>query len=558
MLSGKLREQLKRLAALLEPQAAGLERRFRHRLKQLGIGQREGKALSSITPGAIAKLLAGGAGMPRMFEEIEYHGRRLAKLNLRPDEILHGLQEYNRFLTPAVRALAASEEADFRWVREQLHFCVVLILNNAYYQVREGESQTFYELARRELEAQSLEDLLQGALSAMARYAGAPVGHLFLLNDAGSAWVLRASTKGGFPIVASPQSVPNTRKLRSRLGRPRYLLLDDDTEPGLLLDEEWARKFRAVWSVPLASAGRLAGVIQFGFPTAYEWMPREQELLASAAERCLRAAEKAKLLEDLAAHKVQIRRLAERMLQVEEAERRRISRELHDEAGQSLLCVRLQLEMLEAATPEGMPDHKSRLREIRKLTEHSILEIRRLIAALSPAVLEQIGLAAALRQLSTRLRAVLPCRVRLQLGKLSGLPKEIEIIVYRLVQECFNNIAKHSFASNVNVSAHLVDGILRLHVEDDGIGFDVEQAAGRGGTFGLSGIRERVAVLGGTCSVKSQSASTGEGAKPGRTGTILRIELPVTGLREAAAPETQKLRSDSGRKRASEIEARVS
>jgi signal transduction histidine kinase len=177
----------------------------------------------------------------------------------------------------------------------------------------------------------------------------------------------------------------------------------------------------------------------------YEWLPREQELLAAAAERCLMAAEKARLMEDLAHREEQVRRLAEHMLHVEEMERRRISRELHDEAGQSLLCIRLQIELIEQALPESEGESKAKLREARDLTERTILEMRRLIAALSPAVLEQLGLGAALRQLVNRFQRLHPCRVRLtafQDG--SALPQQIEIIAYRLVQECFNNIGKHS------------------------------------------------------------------------------------------------------------------
>ena len=131
--------------------------------------------------------------------------------------------------------------------------------------------------------------------------------------------------------------------------------------------------------------------MQFGFSKHYEWLPREQELLAAAAERCLMAAEKQRLMEDLAQREEQVRRLAEHMLHVEEMERRRISRELHDEAGQSLLCIRLQMELLEQDLPESAGEWKTKLREARDLTERTILEMRRLIAALSPAVLEQLG-----------------------------------------------------------------------------------------------------------------------------------------------------------------------
>src|SRR5260370_1678928 len=121
--------------------------------------------------------------------------------------------------------------------------------------------------------------------------------------------------------------------------------------------------------------------MQFGFSKEYEWLPREQELLAAAAERCLMSAEKAKLMEDLAAREEQVRQLAEHMLHVEEMERRRVSRELHDEAGQSLLCIRLQLELLENSLPAEHADWIVRLREARHLTNHRRLSTRRLIPA---------------------------------------------------------------------------------------------------------------------------------------------------------------------------------
>src|SRR6516164_720765 len=122
-------------------------------------------------------------------------------------------------------------------------------------------------------------------------------------------------------------------------------------------------------------------------------------------------------MEDLALREEQVRQLAEHMLHVEEIERRRISRELHDEAGQSLLCIRLQLELLEQSLPGEQSEQITKLREARDLTEHTILEMRRLIAALSPAVLEQLGLGAALRQLVNRFQRLhTNCRVKLLLN----------------------------------------------------------------------------------------------------------------------------------------------
>ena len=337
-----------------------------------------------------------------------------------------------------------------------------------------------------------------------------------MLNEDSSQWVLRA----GCPDPQS-LSVPNRPGLVKKLSKQRYLTRDPRSS-GILLEESWYTRFPSCWSIPLAADGRTAGVMQFGFAKVYEWLPREQELLAAAAERCLMAAEKARLVEDLAQREEQVRRLAEHMLHVEEIERRRISRELHDEAGQSLLCIRLQMELLEQELPEKEGEWKAKLRDARDLTERTILEMRRLIAALSPAVLEQLGLGAALRQLVNRFQRLQPsCQVKLHLTKMGALPQQIEVIAYRLLQECFNNIGKHSEATLVNISLMSADGKLKLIVDDNGVGFHIEEALAKRESFGLSGMRERVALLGGQFQVESRT----EGAK---RGTKICIELPIS------------------------------
>jgi signal transduction histidine kinase len=506
---------LQKLAVLLDPHTEAIERKFVRRLRSLSFEPRQRTALAAITAGAAARILVKGDQPLKFIEQVEYNGRRLAKLNLPPSAILEALQEYDRLLTPVLEALTPDEHANYQWVREQLHFCVVLTLNNAYYQVREAETQAFYELFRVELESRNLEELLRSFLESLVHVCRADAGRLYLLNEDGSAWDLKA----GAPKPSVLPSVPNRPGMRKKLSRPRYMNGDGQSD-NLLLDEGWRQRFQSCWSIPLATDGRVAGVMQFGFAKQYEWLPREQELLAAAAERCLMAAEKARLMEDLAQREEQVRRLAEHMLHVEEMERRRISRELHDEAGQSLLCIRLQMELVEQALPDSESEWRTKLREARDLTERTILEMRRLIAALSPAVLEQLGLGAALRQLVNRFQRLHPCRIRLQLSKLGSLPQQIEIIAYRLVQECFNNIGKHAGATHVNISLSSADSVLNLVVDDNGIGFNVEEALAKRESFGLSGMRERVALLGGEFQVDSRS----EGPKK---GTKISIELPI-------------------------------
>jgi len=514
VLSDQLRVHLHRLAALLAPHTDKIDRRFLTRLRELQFEPKQRLALAAITPGAAARILAHGSPPLKFIEQVEYNGRRLAKLNLPPSAILEALQQYDRLLSPMLEKLIPDEYANFNWVREQLHFCVILTLNNAYYQVREAETQAFYELFRIELESRNLEELLRRFLESLVHVCGADAGRLYMLTEGSAAWELRA----GAPKSAE-LSVPNRPGLVKKLSKPRHLN-GDAHSAGVLLDKSWHKRFVSCWSIPLAAGGRTAGVMQFGFSKAYEWLPREQELLAAAAERCLMAAEKARLMEDLARREEQVRRLAEHMLHVEEIERRRISRELHDEAGQSLLCIRLQIELIEQSLPEHEGEWRAKLCEARDLTERTILEMRRLIADLSPAVLEQLGLGAALRQLVNRFQRLHPCRIRLQLTKMGALPQQLEIIAYRLVQECFNNIGKHASASHVNISLVTADGILKLAVEDNGIGFNVEEALHKRESFGMSGMRERVALLGGRFQVESRT----EGSK---RGTKISIELPI-------------------------------
>jgi signal transduction histidine kinase len=472
-------------------------------------------ALAAITPGAAARILAKKKLPLTFIEQVEYSGRRLAKLNLPPSAILEALREYDHLLAPTFEGLTDEELSNFRWVREQLHFCVVLTLNNAYYQVREAETQAFYELFRIELESHNLDDLLQRFLESLMHACRADAGRLYMLNEDSTSWVLKAGAPD--PTVLS---VANRPGLVKKLSKPRYLT-PTATAEGTLLDPEWHTRYESCWSIPFATEGRTAGVMQFGFTHEYEWLPREQELLAAAAERCLMAAEKARLMEDLAQREEQVRGLAEHMLHVEEVERRRISRELHDEAGQSLLCIRLQMELIEQSLPESERETRIKLAEARDLTERTILEMRRLISALSPAVLEQLGLGAALRQLINRFQRLhTTCRVKLQLEKMGALPQQLETISYRLVQECFNNIGKHSAASLVIISLVSADGVLRLVVEDNGVGFNVEEGFKKRESFGLAGMRERVALLGGQFQVESRTEGT-------KRGTKISIELPI-------------------------------
>jgi signal transduction histidine kinase len=516
VLSDQLKAQIARLAALLGPHAERLEREFETHLRRLGYSASHRSGLSAITAGAAARVVARGRPLGDFLEQVEYQGRRLAKLHLPPSGIVKALEAYDQLLAPLAGELVPAEALNLRWAREQLTFLVLLALNRAYYHVREAEAETFYELFRTQGDSRTLDELLEGSLRVLARFSGAQEAHVFLLD--GAAWKLRATTGSGNSVPPAGA----TAALRRNLSLARSFAPTARTR-NWVLDPAWVRRFAWVWSVPLRSAGFLAGVMQFGFSKRYDWLPRERELLAAASARCVAAIEKARLIEDLKARQQLIRRLAEHMLHVEEVERRRISRELHDETGQSLLYIRLQLELLEQELPEGLEVLRQRLAQIREVAESTILETRRLIGALSPAVLEQLGLAAAIRQLAARLRQRHPCRVRLRLGRLGPLPKTVETVAYRLVQECCHNIARHSQAESVNIAVSSADQFLRLCVEDDGVGLPAKEVLAGKETFGLAGMQERVSLLGGKLEIETRRGS----GRSGRPGTRIVAWLPL-------------------------------
>jgi two-component system, NarL family, sensor histidine kinase UhpB len=202
--------------------------------------------------------------------------------------------------------------------------------------------------------------------------------------------------------------------------------------------------------------------------------------------------------------------ISRQLLQAQEEERRRITRELHDETGQALMVLRFQLEMLAAEAKDEA--QRTRTQESLALLDRTIDGLRRTIARLSPRVLEELGLVAALRKQAQLLAKQTGVRVHLDLAEdVEELDHDVQVAVYRSVQEALHNIAKHARARNVNVRLRHQSRRLSLEIEDDGVGFMPRTATDRG--FGIKGMRERATALGGSTRIHSQ---------PGK-GTRVRV-----------------------------------
>jgi len=201
----------------------------------------------------------------------------------------------------------------------------------------------------------------------------------------------------------------------------------------------------------------------------------------------------------------EIHALAARLLTAQEEERRRVSRELHDQICQQLASLAIDIGEL-AAHPAPPPKERlPRLRELQNRVVKASAEARHLAYALHPSVLDDLGLAAALRALCKEFSAKPGRNVEFTNEVLpNAVAREVAACLYRITQEALQNAAKHSNAKNISVGITFSDGALTLSVEDDGVGFDVEGVKGRGG-LGLIGMEERARVVHGNLSVASRA-----------------------------------------------------
>ena len=220
---------------------------------------------------------------------------------------------------------------------------------------------------------------------------------------------------------------------------------------------------------------------------------------------------KQKYAESLQAQR-ELKELSKRLVDTEERERRAISRELHDEVGQSLSALLLEIENIRGASLDGT-SLRQRLDKIKVLAENCLNEIRDMALLLRPSMLDDLGLIPALewqaREVSKRTGMFVET---IEENVSDNLPDEHRTCVYRIVQEALNNCSKHAYAKNVRVVVRQEQRHLRVSIEDDGRGFEPQRVRG----LGLVGMNERVTQLRGTLKVESDPAR----------GTRIEVDLP--------------------------------
>jgi signal transduction histidine kinase len=265
---------------------------------------------------------------------------------------------------------------------------------------------------------------------------------------------------------------------------------------------------RTALYVPLVVHGRAIGVI-----AAHDKLGEDPRFDDEDVRLAESLAQRAAIAVDLS-ERVS-RDAVRRVVEAQELERARLARELHDETGQALTSILLGLKTLEQSieSEEG----RAAAADVRAIVVSTLRNVRRLAVELRPAALDDFGLAPALERLvdTYRLQGAMEIDLELRLGG-DRLPREVETTLYRIVQEALTNVAKHARAGRVSILLRRKDDGVIVVIEDDGTGFDIEEARREDG-LGLAGMRERLGLAGGHLRIETA---------PGR-GTTLVAEVPL-------------------------------
>jgi signal transduction histidine kinase len=365
-----------------------------------------------------------------------------------------------------------------------------------------------------------LEAILKVGLNSVLEIMHGVTGGVMLLDE---------QTKTLSYFVYHGLSAKYAEEMRFKLGEGiagkvaqngRAILLEDISlepsaaRPDLIKTEG----LKAFLSVPLRAKDKILGVLNVASTMARHFTKDDMYLLGSIGDQLGIAIEQAKLYKRLDDGRKRYQTLLRQMITIQEEERKRIARELHDETSQQLTALTLNLqaliEMMEMGAVKD-PEIKAMLKKTHNIAVQAHAEVGRLIKELRPTLLDTLGLPAAIRNLAETNLASRGISVATEFKGMEKrlLSVETELTLFRVAQEAMSNIVRHSEAKKAMIRLECNSNECILSIEDDGKGFNVSEIThiekdGRGA--GLFGIRERVGALGGQAYVESQP---GKGAK---------------------------------------------
>ena len=377
----------------------------------------------------------------------------------------------------------------------------------------------------------ALSETLDRALRALLDALSLPAGWVFLLERDGeriqmTSWLGLTAAIGEREIEVGLQGCPCTAALRSKQAVVVAPLPERcPLREGRL---EGAHTIASHVTVPILARNRVLGVLGIASRDVHSFNPDELRILESVGQQLGVAVENARLWEDLR-DKERVRgQLLDKIIGAQEEERKRIARELHDDAGQAITSLMVGLR---AASDICEPDTQARLGALREIAAQTLESVKRLARELRPPLLDDLGLPAALERYVASYRINFGLNADLQVTGFQSEPRmasEIELALYRIIQEALTNIAKHAQARNVSIVVERKSHLVVAIVEDDGRGFDVRavlESPQEEGKLGLYGMRERVELLGGRMKLES---------RPGGGASVF-VEISLDGKSQSTA-----------------------
>ena len=381
-----------------------------------------------------------------------------------------------------------------------------------------------------------LNQILSSALSFIMETSGGSRGGLFLPEN--SQWKL-AAYKDTSQKYQEGKSDPNFQRVLpivnyvAEKGETIICHKNKSSNPPFSGELYYPHNMQSFICLPLKSKEIVVGVLMMGSEADILFSDEDQELLKSLGNTIGVAIDHARLFEEVKTTSKEIEHEREKLEQLtmkllvsQEEERGKISRELHDEAGQLLSTLKINLDMIKKQLPDGTKSVEELIGKSTQLVDQSSLEIKRICTNLLPSVLESLGLEAALASYIEGFKKTYGIDAEFNSCEIKKrLPFGIERVIYRVVQESVNNVAKHAGATQLRINLIDTPSSIIATIEDNGTGFDVKktlssQEANRG--LGLLGIKERVSLVKGKVTIKSEL----------QKGTVIRLEIPKQRMEE--------------------------
>ena len=368
---------------------------------------------------------------------------------------------------------------------------------------------------------QDLDDILMTALENVLEVLNLTAGGIFLIDHEKSTFVLRVQ-QGLFKRLGTEtyQARFHDQTLMQSLLKKSLALEPRPSFPPFAVGLKGAEPGRTIQlSCYLITAKEKAsGFLALDFPSNKDLTDQDLHLLGSLGNFLGGAVENTRLLMTIHKHREELKGLTARLFQSQELERRRIARELHDEAGQALTGINFILDTIGKGLSAESDYTKSLIYDVKKQINHTYQDIRRLSYTLHPALLSDLGLEPALDSYMTGIAKHSEMNIDFKMvGFKKRLNPEIETVLYRLSQEALTNTLKHSGAKHFRLSIIKSYPHIIFAAEDDGAGFDSSEFIKHKDTLGLLSMRERASMLGGSFSMR---ASKGKGVH-------IRIKIPL-------------------------------